>query len=292
MVRSMTGFGRFETDTKERKITVEMKGVNHRYLELSIKLPKKLSFFEVRIRTLLKQYISRGKVDVFITYEDVSEGRSSVHYNKDLAAEYFLALTKMGEHFGIENDVGISLLAQLPEVFTLQEQTQDEEELFEFVEQVIEKAAKQFVEMREKEGTHLKKDILFKLDGMIKCVEQIEERSPKVLEEYKKKLSDKITELLGDVSIDETRITTEVTIFADKICVDEETVRLKAHIKSMKDTLEDGLNIGRKLDFIAQEMNREANTILSKANDLTITELAIQLKTEIEKIREQIQNIE
>ncbi len=146
--------------------------------------------------------------------------------------------------------------------------------------------------MREKEGTHLKKDILFKLDGMIKCVEQIEERSPKILEEYKKKLSDKITELLGDVSIDETRITTEVTIFADKICVDEETVRLKAHIKSMKDTLEDGLNIGRKLDFIAQEMNREANTILSKANDLTITELAIQLKTEIEKIREQIQNIE
>ncbi len=292
MVRSMTGFGRFETDTKERKITVEMKGVNHRYLELSIKLPKKLSFFEVRIRTLLKQYISRGKVDVFITYEDVSEGRSSVHYNEDLAAEYFMALTKMSERFGIENDVKTSLLAQLPEVFTLQEQTQDEEELFEFVEQVIEKAAGQFVEMREKEGTHLKKDILFKLDGMIKCVEQIEERSPKILEEYKKKLSDKITELLGDVSIDETRITTEVTIFADKICVDEETVRLKAHIKSMKDTLEDGLNIGRKLDFIAQEMNREANTILSKANDLTITELAIQLKTEIEKIREQIQNIE
>ncbi len=288
----MTGFGRFETDTKERKITVEMKGVNHRYLELSIKLPKKLSFFEVRIRTLLKQYISRGKVDVFITYEDVSEGRSSVHYNEDLAAEYFMALTKMSERFGIENDVKTSLLAQLPEVFTLQEQTQDEEELFEFVEQVIEKAAGQFVEMREKEGTHLKKDILFKLDGMIKCVEQIEERSPKILEEYKKKLSDKITELLGDVSIDETRITTEVTIFADKICVDEETVRLKAHIKSMKDTLEDGLNIGRKLDFIAQEMNREANTILSKANDLTITELAIQLKTEIEKIREQIQNIE
>ena len=276
MVRSMTGFGRFETDTKERKITVEMKGVNHRYLELSIKLPKKLSFFEVRIRTLLKQYISRGKVDVFITYEDVSEGRSSVHYNEDLAAEYFMALTKMSERFGIENDAKTSLLAQLPEVFTLQEQTQDEEELFEFVE------------MREKEGTHLKKDILFKLDGMIKCVEQIEERSPKILEEYKKKLSDKITELLGDVSIDETRITTEVTIFADKICVDEETVRLKAHIKSMKDTLEDGLNIGRKLDFIAQEMNREANTILSKA----ITELAIQLKTEIEKIREQIQNIE
>lgn len=288
----MTGFGRFETDTKERKITVEMKGVNHRYLELSIKLPKKLSFFEVRIRTLLKQYISRGKVDVFITYEDVSEGRSSVHYNEDLAAEYFMALTKMSERFGIENDVKTSLLAQLPEVFTLQEQTQDEEELFEFVEQVIEKAAGQFVEMREKEGTHLKKDILFKLDGMIKCVEQIEEHSPKILEEYKKKLSDKITELLGDVSIDETRITTEVTIFADKICVDEETVRLKAHIKSMKDTLEDGLNIGRKLDFIAQEMNREANTILSKANDLTITELAIQLKTEIEKIREQIQNIE
>lgn len=288
----MTGFGRFETDTKERKITVEMKGVNHRYLELSIKLPKKLSFFEVRIRTLLKQYISRGKVDVFITYEDVSEGRSSVHYNEDLAAEYFMALTKMSERFGIENDAKTSLLAQLPEVFTLQEQTQDEEELFEFVEQVIEKAAGQFVEMREKEGTHLKKDILFKLDGMIKCVEQIEERSPKILEEYKKKLSDKITELLGDVSIDETRITTEVTIFADKICVDEETVRLKAHIKSMKDTLEDGLNIGRKLDFIAQEINREANTILSKANDLTITELAIQLKTEIEKIREQIQNIE
>lgn len=288
----MTGFGRFETDIQKRKITVEMKGVNHRYLELSVKLPKKLSFFEVGIRNRLKQYISRGKVDVFITYEDASENGSSLRYHEELAAEYFNALLKMSERFEIKNDISTSFLARMPEVFTLEEQTEDEDELFEFVEQAVCEAAKRFVETRVKEGEHLACDILQKLDIMEENVKQIEERSPEILEEYRKKLSDKVAELLGEVAIDESRLATEITIFADKICVDEETVRLKAHIKSMKDTLQEGSNIGRKLDFIAQEMNREANTILSKANDLTVTELAIRLKTDIEKIREQIQNIE
>lgn len=292
MLKSMTGFGRNEIAQVDRKITVEMKAVNHRYCEISIKMPKKLSFFEAGIRNVLKQYVGRGKVDVFINYEDYTENNVCVKYNAELAREYLGYLNQMSKDFGIENDIRVSALSRFAEVFTLEEQTIDENELWELVEEAVRGAASRFVETRIAEGEHLKKDINDKLDGLLKLVEFIETRSPEVVNEYRNKLYAKVTELLGDTKVEESILVTEITVFADKICVDEETVRLKSHISNMKATLNDSENIGRKLDFIAQEMNREANTILSKANDLAVTNKAIDLKTEIEKIREQIQNIE
>ncbi|NLK28296.1 MAG: YicC family protein [Clostridiales bacterium] len=292
MLKSMTGFGRCEIANEKRKITVEMKSVNHRYCDISIKLPKKLSFFEAGIRNLLKQSIGRGKVDVYITYEDYTENNICVKYNSDLAREYYSNLVKMSEEFGIENDIRVSTLSRYPEVLILEEQTIDEKELWNLIEEAVTTATNKFIETRIAEGENLKQDIVSKLDGMLDLVDFIEERSPQIITEYRNKLIAKVNELLGDSKIDESILVTEVTIYADKICVDEETVRLKSHIRNMKDTLDACDNVGRKLDFIAQEMNRESNTILSKANDLAVTNKAIDLKTEIEKVREQIQNIE
>lgn len=292
MLKSMTGFGRSEIAEIDRKITVEIKSVNHRYCDISIKMPKKLSFFEAGIRNVLKKYIGRGKIDVFITYEDYTENNVCVKYNPELAKEYLINLRRISEEFNLENDIRVSALSRYPEVFTLEEQTINEEELWKLVETAVNNAAERFVETRIVEGEALKIDILSKLDGMISLITFIDERSPQIVTEYRNKIMSKVNELLGDTKIDETILATEVTIFADKICVDEETVRLKSHISNMKNTLCDSDNVGRKLDFIAQEMNREANTILSKANDLEVTNKAIDLKTEIEKIREQIQNIE
>jgi uncharacterized protein (TIGR00255 family) len=288
----MTGFGRCEIAGVDRKITVEMKAVNHRYCDISIKMPKKLSFFEAGIRNVLKQYIGRGKIDIYITYEDYTENNVCVKYNADLAREYYSNLDKMSKEFGIENDIRVSALSRYPEVFTLEEQTIDEKELWALVEEAVNTAAARFVETRISEGEHLKQDIVAKLDGMLRLVDFIETRSPEIVAEYRNKLMAKVTELLGDTKVEESILVTEVTVFADKICVDEETVRLRAHIINMKEALNESDNVGRKLDFIAQEMNREANTILSKANDLEVTNKAIDLKTEIEKVREQIQNIE
>lgn len=292
MIKSMTGFGRSEVGTEIRKITVEMKAVNHRYCELSLKMPKKLSIFDATIRNQLKKYISRGKVDVFITYTDTTEGKACVRYNEELAREYLKNLRQIGAEFGIEDDIRTSTLARFPEVLVLEEQTIDESELVDMLTEAVDIAAKQFVETRITEGAHLEQDLIAKLDGMLALVSEVEKRMPDVVAEYRKKLTDKVQELLGDTKIDESVLATELVIFADRICVDEETVRLRAHINHMKDTLASGENIGRKLDFIAQEMNREANTILSKANDLQASNIAIDLKTEIEKVREQIQNIE
>lgn len=292
MIKSMTGFGRSEKSNQNRKFIVEIKSVNHRYCDISIKLPKKLSFFETSIRNVLKKYIQRGKVDIFITYEDYTENKVCVKYNEDIAKEYIRNLTKLGEDFNLENDIKVSTLSRYPEVMTLEEQTIDEEEIWGLLQETIEEAAEKFVETRVSEGLHLKEDIFRKLDGMLDRVEYIEQRSPIIVQEYRDKLIQKVNELLQDAKVDEVALATEITIFADKICVDEETVRLRSHIKNMKITLEEGTSIGRKLDFIAQEMNREANTILSKANDLEVSNYAIDLKTEIEKIREQIQNIE
>ena len=230
MIKSMTGFGRCEFTDEKRKFTVELKSVNHRYLDVNIKMPKKLNFFESSIRALLKEYIERGKVDVYITYEDYTEDNYALKYNSALAAQYLDYLNRMAEEFGLENDIRVSNLSRYPDVL--------------------------------------------------------------VMEEYRKRLEDKIKEILGDRQMDDGRIATEVTIYADKVCVDEETVRLRSHINTTKDTLLEGGSIGRKLDFIAQEMNREANTILAKANNIEISDTGINLKTSIEKVREQIQNIE
>lgn len=292
MVKSMTGFGRCEVSEGSRKMTVEMKSVNHRYLDVNMKMPKKLNFFDASIRSLLKTYIQRGKVDLFITYEDTAETNFSLKYNQELAGEYLKYLQQMAESFGLENDIRVSTLSRYPEVLSMEEVQVDEEELWNLLERALKGACEQFVETRMKEGENLKKDLLAKLDEMLVNVDYIAERSPEIIGEYRKKLEDKVKELLADVHIEESRLATEVTIFADKICVDEEIVRLRSHVEHTKETLEEGGAVGRKLDFIAQEMNREANTILSKANDLQVSNHAIELKTEIEKVREQIQNIE
>ena len=268
MIKSMTGFGRCEIAEADRKFTVEMKGVNHRYLDVNIRMPKKLNFFDSAIRNLLKQYVQRGKIDIFIGYEDMTESQMTLKYNQKLAEEYMASFKQM------------------------EEQSVDEEELWSGLEKAMKGACEQFVQTKTTEGENLKKDIIGKLDGMLEVVARVEERSPQIVAEYREKLETKVKELLGDTQIDEGRIAAEVVIFSDKICTDEEVVRLKSHIKHMKETLEQTEGIGRKLDFIAQEMNREANTILSKANDLEVSNYAIDLKTEIEKVREQIQNIE
>lgn len=292
MIKSMTGFGRCEVADEKRKFTVELKSVNHRYLDVNIKMPKKLNFFESAIRNLLKEYIERGKVDVYITYEDYTEDNYSLRYNAALAGEYLGYLNAMAEEFHLENDIRVSTLSRYPDVFVMEEQDIDEKELWSGLEKALRGACEQFVDSRVKEGEALKADLLDKLDAMLSDVDFIEERSPQIMKEYRTRLEEKIQEILGDRQIDDARIATEVTIYADKVCVDEETVRLRSHIMTTKDTLLVGGSIGRKLDFIAQEMNREANTILSKANNIEISDIGIDLKTGIEKVREQIQNIE
>ncbi len=292
MIKSMTGFGRCEYADESRKFTVEVKSVNHRYLDVNIKMPKKLNFFESSIRTLLKEYIERGKVDIYITYEDFTENNFALQYNSALATQYLKYLNQMADEFGLENDIRVSTLSRYPDVFVMEEQAIDEKELWSGLEKALRGAFEPFVESRVREGENLKNDLCEKLDNMVSYVDFIEERSPEIMRDYRTRLEEKLRELLGDNQLDDARIAQEVTIFADKICVDEETVRLRSHILSVKDTLNAGGSVGRKLDFLAQEMNREANTILSKSNDLKISDIGISLKTDIEKVREQIQNIE
>lgn len=292
MIKSMTGFGRSEIVKGNRKISVEIKSVNHRYLEAGIKMPKKLNVFESRMRDLLKKYATRGKIDIFINYEDDSESQVNLKFNQNIADEYMAIFNNMSEKYNLKNDMTVGGLARFPEVITMDEVQEDEEELWHFIEEAMKAALEQFVNTRILEGENLKKDLLGKLDHMEELVAFVEKRSPEIMKEYRSKLESKVKELLGDTTIDESRIATEVIIYADKICVDEETVRLRSHIKHARKCLNEDGGIGRKMDFIAQEMNREANTTLSKANDIEISNAAIDLKTEIEKVREQIQNIE
>ncbi len=292
MIKSMTGFGRCELSDDFHKITVELKSVNHRYFDVNIKMPRRLNFFEAPIRAILKEYVQRGKVDVYITCEDLRQKDVQVRYNRAVAAEYLGYLREMAREFQLEDDVRVSTLSRYPEVFSMEEAGVDEEELWQLLEKALRGALDQFVSAREAEGSRLKADLVSKLNHMLVNVDQVEARAPELLQEYRQKLEAKVAELLMDTQIEESRLSAEIVLYADKICTDEETVRLRAHIQSMLDALESPEGIGRKLDFIAQEMNRESNTILSKANDLETSNLAIDLKTEIEKVREQIQNIE
>ena len=292
MIRSMTGFGHGEvSNDKNQKVTVEMKSVNHRYCDISLKLPKKLAMFEANIRNIMKEYASRGKIDIYVSYEDLSETAVSLHYNQAMAEEYMQVFKKMQEDFNIETKITAEALAKYPEVVTIEEVQQDEEVWWELLE-ALRQAAEKFVETRTIEGANLKRDLLGKLDQMAADVAFIEERSPQIIAEYRSKLEEKVKEFLEDSTIEENRIAAEVTLYADKIAVDEEIVRLQSHISSMTDVLESDESIGRKLDFMAQEMNREANTILSKSSDVDLADHAIELKTNVEKVREQIQNIE
>ncbi len=292
MVRSMTGFGRCEVANEDIKITVEMKSVNNRYFDTNIRLPKKFNAFESVVRNLLKNYAIRGKIDIFITYEDLRGTESALKYNETLAAEYVEYSRKMAEQFGIHNDYNVSSLMRAPEVLTMEEEVVDEDMILEVLTEAVKGAGEKFVLARETEGENLKSDILDKLTVLAETVDKIALESPRIIEEYKNKLTEKVNDLLGDNQIDNTRIAMEVTLFADKLCVDEEMVRLKSHIQNMTNLLIKGGELGKQLDFLTQEMNRESNTILSKANDLNVTNLGILLKTTVEKIREQIQNIE
>lgn len=294
MIKSMTGYGRSELINDRCRILVEIKSVNNRYLDLGIKMPRQMNALESKIRGLLKTYMQRGKVDVFITYENLGDAGMAVRYNSAVAAEYLQNLRQMAQDFSIQDDITVSELSRYPDVLTLAEEPADPDSLWEDLQGVLRQAAGQFLDERIREGNYLSQDLLAKLDEMSGWVSFIEERSPKLIEEHRTRLYEKVRELLEDTQIDESRIVQEVTIYADKASVDEELVRLRSHIKATRDVLTSAgdESVGRKLDFIAQEMNREANTILSKSADKDIADRAVLLKTAVEKIREQVQNIE
>ncbi len=292
MLNSMTGFGRYESVTEKYKLSVEIRAVNHRYLDISVKMPHRFNAFESGVRELLKDTIQRGKVEVSITYEDYTRENAVLKYNDSLAAEYVSAYRKMSEQFGIPYDLTVSDLGSCPDVLTMASAEEDEEELWHILSDAVIHARDSFSASREREGEKLKEDLLSKLDAMTGWVDDIDQIFPQVLDAYRTRLEGKVKELLADTSIDEKQILQEVAVYSDRICVDEEMVRLRSHIESMKEELNAGGAVGRKLDFIAQEMNREANTTLSKSADLRTTDTAIALKTEIEKVREQVQNIE
>ncbi len=292
MVRSMTGYGKGIAENKDARVTIEMKSVNHRYLDLNIKLPKKLNFLESTVRNKISESIFRGKVDVYITLNEHSDACYQVSINDAIALKYYESISAMAEKLGIDNDLKASSLSRLPDVIELEETDADEDSLKELVLSALEDCIKQFIEARIAEGNRLEEDLISKMDEMLVLVDKLEKRSPQIIDEYRTKLLTKVHELLEDNKIDENRIAQEVVIYADKICIDEEMVRLKSHVAETRSVFDLDKEVGRKLDFLAQELNREANTILSKSTDVEIADIGITLKTLIEKVREQIQNIE
>lgn len=292
MVKSMTGYGKGVAENADARVTLEMKSVNHRFLDLSIKLPKKLNFLEASIRNKIGDSIARGKVDVFITLTEHSDACYQVSVNEAIAKKYCDSISAMAEHLGLENDMKASSISRLPDVIELEEIEADEDSLRSLVEEALDKCLQQFIAARLAEGQRLESDLIAKMDQMSELVAALEKRSPQIITEYKARLLAKVNDLLADNQIDEARIAQEVVLYADKICIDEEMVRLKSHVAEVKSVFDLDKEVGRKLDFLAQELNREANTILSKSTDVEIADIGITLKTLIEKVREQIQNIE
>jgi len=292
MVRSMTGYGKGFAENADARVTIEMKSVNHRYLDLNIKLPKKLNFLESQVRNKISESIFRGKVDVYITLNEHSDACYQVSINDAIAQKYLDSISAMAEKLGIDNDMKASNISRLPDVIELEEMDADEEGLKELVLKALDLCINQFVESRIAEGNRLEADLIAKMDEMLILVDKLEKRSPQIIEEYRQKLKAKAAELLEDTHIDEARLAQEVVIYADKVCIDEEMVRLKSHVSETRGVFDLDKEVGRKLDFLAQELNREANTILSKSTDVEIADIGITLKTLIEKVREQIQNIE
>lgn len=292
MVSSMTGFGRGTSETEEMGYTIEIKSVNHRYLDLNIKLPKSLISLEGRIRREIQNKINRGKIDLFLTQNIYQITNEKAIFNKEVADSYVTCLKEVKERYNALDDISVSLISKFPEVITLEQKENDLESSWELICRALNEALDKLNIMRTIEGEKLKEDILMKLMGIENMVLKVEEKAPQVPLIYKEKLQNRLKELLENNQIDETRLYTEVTMFSDRSCIDEEIVRLKSHISQLKSTLSIDEPIGRKLDFIVQEMNRETNTIGSKANDLEITKYVLEMKNDIEKIREQIQNIE
>lgn len=292
MIKSMTGFGRGNAVLNGRDITVEIKAVNHRYYELTCKLPRSMNYCEERLKTLLNGRITRGKTELSVQIQSVGEVSEQIAVNKDIVRQYVEALRDIKDELGLLDDLTLSNVMRIPDAFTVVKAETDEEQLWEDLKTVTETALTNFVKMRENEGNRMKADLLQRLSTIEKWVEIIDERSPKIVEDYRKRLYDRMTEVLQGKEIDESRILLEAGIFADKTAVSEETVRLRSHIAQFREMLESGEPVGRKLDFLVQEMNRETNTIGSKVQDIEVTKIVVDQKSEIEKIREQIQNIE
>ena len=293
MIKSMTGFGRGEYSTDGREYCVEIKTINHRYLDINVRLPRQYSFFEDYIRKTISKAISRGKVEVNVQFSNFGNELKQVSFDENLIKTYLSEANLLEEKFGIKNDLSFCRVLQLPEVVKV-EAGENEEELIKEFSFALDNALEKLKDMREVEGTNLKNDITNKCDNLLVILEKVERNSKDVVQLYKGKLRGRINELLKDINvqIDDTRLATEVAVFADKASIDEEVVRFKSHVAQLKQTLQLDEPIGKKLDFIVQEINRETNTIGSKANDLDISQSVIELKNEIEKIREQIQNIE
>lgn len=288
----MTGFGRCLESVNGKTIIVEIKSVNHRYYEFSSRVPRSCGYLDEKLKTFIQGKVSRGKIDVGVSiqYDGVSDEKIEV--NSEIAKGYISALRSANEELGLEDDLTLSRIMRLPDIFTVKKVEDDEETVWNEVRTIAEKALERFIAMREAEGEKMREDILSRLDYITELVEKIEKKSPETTEKYRKKLFDRISEVLKDTNVDEQRILTEAAIFSEKTAVDEETVRLRSHINQCRDMLSMNEAVGRKLDFLIQEFNREANTIGSKCQDIEITKVVVDLKSEIEKIREQVQNIE
>lgn len=292
MIRSMTGYGRHQAVIDGLDITVEIKSVNHRYFEFSARTPRGYSFIEDKLKSYVQSRMARGKVDVYVTISAVEDTASEVIVNMPLAQSYYNGLRALVDELHVRDDISATTIARMPDVFTVHKAVADEEKITKDILSVTEQAVDRFIEMRQTEGARLRDDVLSRAATILSLVERVEERVPQTLAEYTERLRTRIAELIGDVKLDEQRLITEIAIFADKIAVDEETVRLRSHLKQLDDMLSADEPVGRKLDFLVQEMNREANTIGSKSQDTQLAHIVVDIKAEIEKIREQIQNME
>lgn len=292
MLRSMTGYGRDEAVTDGKKILAEIKSVNHRYSDYNIKLPRYMGFLEDKIRKYVSSFITRGKVDIYIGVEYFEKADKEIILNKELAKNYIEVLKELRDEFGLSDDITVSKVAQNPDIFLTERVEEDEEEIWNSVRNVLDNALNSFVEMRSREGERIEQDLRQRIEYMSSLVHEIEARSPQTVQEYSDRLYEKIKEVLNGHEIDEARIITEVAIYADKVAVNEETVRLASHFDEFNNIINSGEPAGRRLDFLIQEINREVNTIGSKASDVNIAKTVVSLKGEIEKLREQIQNIE
>ena len=292
MLKSMTGFGRAQKEIDGYVITVELKSVNHRYFEFSSRVPRQYGFLDEKLKSYINGKVSRGKIECYVTIEALNTDTADVVVNHTLATAYVNALKEIAETYELKDDFGASTISRFPEVLIVRKSDEDEEKLWGYVQEVCSEAIDKFVAMREVEGSKMKDDIYSRGQFILDCVSYIEERSPQTVKEYNDKLVERVHELLGDVSLDESRILQEVAIYADKVAVAEETVRLRSHIEQLNTFISSDEPVGRKMDFLVQEINRETNTIGSKANDVNIARKVVDIKAEVEKIREQIQNIE
>jgi len=291
-IKSMTGFGRGENKEEGKEFSVEIKTVNHRYSDIFIKMPRQLAFLEDRVRQIISKSLSRGKIDVFISYDNFGEDSKEVLLDDVLAKSYINAVKLLAQKYKLTNDISVSLISRFPDILKVEKSEEDETEIWELLKVAVERALQALITMRAREGKELKNSILGKANYIVEILEDIKLQAPEVVKEYKLKLENRIKELLEQQTIDESRIAVEVAIFADRCSIDEEIVRLASHMVQLRQTLEMEQPVGRKLDFLMQEMNREINTIGSKANDLQITKNVVEIKSELEKVREQIQNIE